>query len=194
VFEATSYYRNVFTFTLFLSAGRAGEAWEPSNKIMLFLPLWKIKCLSPLTLISSLHLLFIYPSSLSLSSASKGQKQTEQRQEQEVCPSLTSSSGSAFVSCWDHLCSRKFLARNTTLQATRAILFHIRTTRGILKKKVQIMCFSAQKKMITVKYTLCNVRATRETSTYKSNNNWKWVYTRQTQYVVSRTHTTGYQP
>jgi hypothetical protein len=35
--EATPYHHNVFTFTLFLLEGRAGVAWEPSNKIMLFL-------------------------------------------------------------------------------------------------------------------------------------------------------------
>jgi hypothetical protein len=37
--EATPYHHNVFTFTLFLPEGRAGVAWEPSNKIMLFLSL-----------------------------------------------------------------------------------------------------------------------------------------------------------
>jgi hypothetical protein len=62
-FEATSYHYNVFTFTLFLSEGRAGLVWEPSNKVMLS-PL-EIKCLSFLPPISSLHLLFINPSSLS---------------------------------------------------------------------------------------------------------------------------------
>jgi hypothetical protein len=36
---------NAFTFTLFLSEGRAGEAWEPSYKMMLF-PLPTVKCLS----------------------------------------------------------------------------------------------------------------------------------------------------
>jgi hypothetical protein len=35
--EATPYHHNVFTFTLFLPEGRPGVAWEPSNKIMLFL-------------------------------------------------------------------------------------------------------------------------------------------------------------
>jgi hypothetical protein len=35
--EATPYHHNVFTFTLFLPEGRAGVAWEPSNKILLFL-------------------------------------------------------------------------------------------------------------------------------------------------------------
>jgi hypothetical protein len=35
--EATPYHHNVFTFTLFLPEGRAGVAWEPSNKIMLSL-------------------------------------------------------------------------------------------------------------------------------------------------------------
>jgi hypothetical protein len=35
--EATPYHHNVFTFTLFLPEERAGVAWEPSNKIMLFL-------------------------------------------------------------------------------------------------------------------------------------------------------------
>jgi hypothetical protein len=64
--EATSYYHNVFTFTLFLPEGRAGVAWEPSNKIILFLPPRKMKCLSLHPLISSLNLLFIYPSHLSL--------------------------------------------------------------------------------------------------------------------------------
>jgi hypothetical protein len=58
--EATSYYHNVFTFTLFLPEGRAGVAWEPSNKITLFLPPRKRKCLSLNPLISSLHLLFGY--------------------------------------------------------------------------------------------------------------------------------------
>jgi hypothetical protein len=36
--EATSYYHNVFIFKLFLPEGRAGVAWEPSNKMMFFLP------------------------------------------------------------------------------------------------------------------------------------------------------------
>jgi hypothetical protein len=35
--EATFCYHNVFTFT-FLPEGRAGVAWEPSNKMMFFLP------------------------------------------------------------------------------------------------------------------------------------------------------------
>jgi hypothetical protein len=65
--EATLYHHNVFTFTLFLPEGRADVAWEPSNKMMLFLPPRKIKCLSLQPLISSLNLLFIYPSHLSLS-------------------------------------------------------------------------------------------------------------------------------
>jgi hypothetical protein len=39
--EATPYYHNIFTFTLFLPEGRAGVAWEPSNKMMIFLPLGK---------------------------------------------------------------------------------------------------------------------------------------------------------
>jgi hypothetical protein len=30
--EATPYHHNVFTFTLLLPEGRAGVAWEPSNK------------------------------------------------------------------------------------------------------------------------------------------------------------------
>jgi hypothetical protein len=67
------YQHNVFTFTLFLREGRAGVAWEPSNKMMLFLLLWKIKCLLLHPLISSLNLLFIYPSYISLSlSAPRG--------------------------------------------------------------------------------------------------------------------------
>jgi hypothetical protein len=37
--EATaSKHSTAFTFTLLLSEGRAGEAWEPSYKMMLFLP------------------------------------------------------------------------------------------------------------------------------------------------------------
>jgi hypothetical protein len=66
LFQDTPYYHNVFTFTLFLPEGRAGLAWEPSNKMMLFLPPRKMKCLSLLPLISSLHLLFIYPCHISL--------------------------------------------------------------------------------------------------------------------------------
>jgi hypothetical protein len=59
--EATPYHHNVFTFTLFLPEGRAGIAWEPSNKIIFFLPPRKIKCLS-------LHLLdFLFESTLHLS-------------------------------------------------------------------------------------------------------------------------------
>jgi hypothetical protein len=45
LFETTSYYHNVFTSTLSLSEGRAGIAWETSNKMMLFLPPRKVKCL-----------------------------------------------------------------------------------------------------------------------------------------------------
>jgi hypothetical protein len=37
--EATPYNHNVFIFTLFVPEGRAGVAWEPSNKIILFLSL-----------------------------------------------------------------------------------------------------------------------------------------------------------
>jgi hypothetical protein len=33
--QAQSNYRIVFTFSLPLSEGRAGEAWEPSNKMMI---------------------------------------------------------------------------------------------------------------------------------------------------------------
>jgi hypothetical protein len=58
LFEAIPYYHNAFTFTLFLPEGRVGVAWEPSNKMMLFLPSRKIKCLSLHPLISSLNLLF----------------------------------------------------------------------------------------------------------------------------------------
>jgi hypothetical protein len=36
--EAIPDHHNVFTFTLFLPEGRAGVAWEPYNKMMLFLP------------------------------------------------------------------------------------------------------------------------------------------------------------
>jgi hypothetical protein len=60
------YHHNVFTFTLFLPEGWAGVAWEPTNKMKLFLPPRKIKWLSLHPLISSLNLLFIYPSHLSL--------------------------------------------------------------------------------------------------------------------------------
>jgi hypothetical protein len=65
--EATPYHHNVFTFTLLLPEGRAGVAWEPSNKMMLFLAPRKIKYLSLHPFISALNLLFIYPSHLSLS-------------------------------------------------------------------------------------------------------------------------------
>jgi hypothetical protein len=64
--ETTPYHHNVFIFTLFLPEGRAGVAWEPSNK-MLFFPPRKINCLSLHPLISPLNLLFLYPSHLSLS-------------------------------------------------------------------------------------------------------------------------------
>jgi hypothetical protein len=65
--EATPYHYNVFIFTLFLP-GRAGVAWEPSNKMMLFLPPSVNKAsLSLHPLISSLNLLFICPSHLFLS-------------------------------------------------------------------------------------------------------------------------------
>jgi hypothetical protein len=66
LFEATPYYHNVYTFTLFLPEGRAGVAWEPSNKMMLFLQPRKIKCLSLHPLTSYFNLPFIYPSHLSL--------------------------------------------------------------------------------------------------------------------------------
>jgi hypothetical protein len=59
--QASPYYHNIFTFTLFLPEGRASVAWEPSNKMVLFLPPRKIKCLSLHPLISFLTLLFIYP-------------------------------------------------------------------------------------------------------------------------------------
>jgi hypothetical protein len=38
MFETTSYPPNIFTYILFLLEGRAGVAWESSNKVMLFLP------------------------------------------------------------------------------------------------------------------------------------------------------------
>jgi hypothetical protein len=60
LFEATSYYHNVFTFTLLLPEGCAGVACEPSNK-MLFLPLRKIK----VSLTSPLG--FLFASTLQLS-------------------------------------------------------------------------------------------------------------------------------
>jgi hypothetical protein len=68
--EATPYHHNVFTFTLFLPEGRAGVAWEPSNKMMLFLPPRKIKCLvtSPLDFLFESTIYLSFPSlSLSLS-------------------------------------------------------------------------------------------------------------------------------
>jgi hypothetical protein len=70
--EATSYNNNIFTFTLFIPEGRTGVAWEPSRKIMLFLPPRKIKCLSLHPLISSLNLFFVCPSHLSSARASMG--------------------------------------------------------------------------------------------------------------------------
>jgi hypothetical protein len=39
--EANPYYHNVFAFMLFLPEGRVDVAWEPSNKMMLFLRLRK---------------------------------------------------------------------------------------------------------------------------------------------------------
>jgi hypothetical protein len=57
-----SNHSNAFTFTLLLSEGRAGEAWESSYKIMLF-PIPTIKCLS---LFSGLFT-FIYSSTFYIS-------------------------------------------------------------------------------------------------------------------------------
>jgi hypothetical protein len=62
------YGPNVFTFALFLREGRAGVAWEPSNKIMFFYPSEnKVSVTSPLDLVfeSTLHL-YVPPLSLSL--------------------------------------------------------------------------------------------------------------------------------
>jgi hypothetical protein len=87
--EATSYYHNVFTFTLFLPEWRAGVALEPSNKIILFLPRRKIKCLSLHPLISSLNLLFIYPSHLSFTLTSSV-SQTSTRCGQHTTPCISS--------------------------------------------------------------------------------------------------------
>jgi hypothetical protein len=60
--EATPYYHNVFTFTLFLPEGRAGVAWEPSNKMIFFLSPSenKVSLTSPLDFLfkSTLHLSF----------------------------------------------------------------------------------------------------------------------------------------
>jgi hypothetical protein len=65
---ATPYRHNVFTFTLFQPEGRTGVSWEPSNKMMLFLPPSesKVSLTSPLNFLfeSTLHLSF---PSLSLS-------------------------------------------------------------------------------------------------------------------------------
>jgi hypothetical protein len=55
--EATSYHPNIFIFTLFLPQGRAGVGWEPNTMMLSVLPR-KVKCLSLLRLIFSLHLLF----------------------------------------------------------------------------------------------------------------------------------------
>jgi hypothetical protein len=57
-----SKHSNAFTFTLLLSEGRAGEAWEPSYKMMLF-PFPTIKCLSLLPGLFT----FIYSSTFYLS-------------------------------------------------------------------------------------------------------------------------------
>jgi hypothetical protein len=58
--EATPYHHNVFTFTLLLPEGRAGVAWEPSNKNDALSPPSENKvCLtSPLDFlfVSTLHL------------------------------------------------------------------------------------------------------------------------------------------
>jgi hypothetical protein len=59
--EATSYYNNIFTFTLFIPEGRTGVAWEHSSKIMLFLPLSENK----VSLTSLLD--FLFESTLRLS-------------------------------------------------------------------------------------------------------------------------------
>jgi hypothetical protein len=90
--EATPYHHNVFTFTLFLPEGRVSVAWEPSNKMMLFLPPLKIKCLSLHPLISSLNLLFIYPSHLSLQLQTvkqTGRRNTCTRMDQVLCVYFT---------------------------------------------------------------------------------------------------------
>jgi hypothetical protein len=60
--ESTHYYHNVFTFTLFLAEGRAGAAWEPSNKMMLFLP-----PPSENSVFLTSHLDFLFDSTLHLS-------------------------------------------------------------------------------------------------------------------------------
>jgi hypothetical protein len=56
-------------------------------------------------------------------------------------------------------------------------------------KKVQIKCFSAQKKLITVKYTPCNVQETLPHIKVTLNKIGSGC-THDTEYVVSRTHTT----
>jgi hypothetical protein len=72
LFEASSYYHDVFAFTLFLSERQTGVAWEPSNKVLLFRPSLpkKVPITSPLDflLASTLHLSFLHVSL----SASKG--------------------------------------------------------------------------------------------------------------------------
>jgi hypothetical protein len=44
IYQIISNCSNVFTSTLLLSEGQAGEPWEPSNKTMLFLPLQWSAC------------------------------------------------------------------------------------------------------------------------------------------------------
>jgi hypothetical protein len=76
--EATPYHHNVITFTLFLPEGRTGVAWEPSNRMMLFLPSSenKVSVTSSLDLIfeSTLHLSF---PTLPLSPALRSQLSSE---------------------------------------------------------------------------------------------------------------------
>jgi hypothetical protein len=46
LFDVAPYHHNAFTLTLFLPEERAGVAWEPSSKMMLFLAPRKIKFFS----------------------------------------------------------------------------------------------------------------------------------------------------
>jgi hypothetical protein len=58
--QSTLYnHHNVFTFRLLLSAGREGEAWEPPNKMILFLKTHnKVSLIFPMTI--RFQLLFYY--------------------------------------------------------------------------------------------------------------------------------------
>jgi hypothetical protein len=62
--DTASKHSNALTFTLFLSEGRAGEAWETSYKMMLF-PHTTIKCLPLIPGCSTFTYSFTFNHSLS---------------------------------------------------------------------------------------------------------------------------------